>query len=268
MESSTFSFSISNVVTDAVDIYKNNKKTLLGLSVISAIISQVFSFIMNISNSRAPQLTPVSGLVTSLSFIIMLVVIYYSTKLWVAMQISVIDAIKNDEISISSSYKRAEESVWKFLRASLKIFLILFIPFILLISGMMPRFSLFMRVTFLIIGVVAIIFFGTKYAFGPFIRIVEPDNKKYLKASSTLVNRNFKEVVVILAIYWILLLPTFLNTQYGDVLFVNDSVKFILEKILLVIGVLYHPFQVSLLVRTYYELSESSERTQIVKNVT
>lgn len=250
-------FSLPEVIASAIDAYKNNKKHFLSISALSALISFITNLLSNAGNYIDLGTSPLLGFLGFIGFLFVFVGLYYTVRFMIAMQVSVLRIIDEQDISIRSSYDSASEYVWKVIGATIIVILILLVPYIIVGIGFIPAIPIYIRAIFGMAGVALVILLGSKFALASVSRVIRPNEKDYLRYSNNLSKSNVMNICLVMALYWIPGLLSFGCIKTIEALQATGMLKFTIERIPMIISIFYQPFQVALLVFTFIGLEKA-----------
>lgn len=253
--------SVVGVLRESANVYRNNFVLLLGLSLLSSLIGLFTSGVIKLEG------LPLMGFFRLIGMLIMIVGMYYGIKLGIAIQIAIRDIYIGKTTSVSSSYKEADKYIWKVLSASLKLMLMLVIPFIAVRSGMDTISSLIIKIPLILIGSISFVYLGVRNVFGPTIRVLKPDTKKYFKYSREIVKNNFLSVFVLISISWILVIFNFLFQSLMNTSTLTGILSIIIENIPMILGIIYRPFQAAILIIAFLELERETTNKETLEYI-
>ncbi|MHB1454667.1 MAG: hypothetical protein ACYCYM_12050 [Saccharofermentanales bacterium] len=244
------------VISEAAQLYKANYKLFLKISFFAFTISimitimNYFRNVLRISNYRLAMLF-------DLIFpVILLVLIYYSTKFSVALYAGISERLNDREADVKGILSIASEKVWRYIGVGLQLLLVLLVPFILVATAYFLVKNPVIK--YLLISVVFLIgaYFYTIYGFAPFMAIFEKDKVKNFVISKKMVKGDFLRTAVLMAVIpGIFLLPGFLFTNVlNDRTTLTPLTQLIGSSISNTIQIFVVPFTSALGVVLYYKL--------------
>ncbi len=249
----SIAFSIKNVLKESYIIYVNNFKMLMKISFMIFGVKILSSCITTLSFIGTGTMWDL--LILLFSFDMMLLSMFFHIKLSTTMILFISKRYKNIETNIRYNYIESKDLVWKYIRALLVYLLIILVPLFLVMLPFMLAVQGYIKWILIIIGVVLLIWFNTYYSLAPIIRVLVPEERKYMKYSRIIVRESFWKVLVLVMITFVPFLPDtiyrYYIVGYGNMSNIHNFIVSSLNSIILLFT---SPFMYTIFVLTYYKL--------------
>jgi len=246
---------IKGILSESIQVYKSNVGLLIILSILSFALAKVSGVLLNLKtipfvsdNMFLLAATSIVGL------IIAYVVIFYSIRVSVAIELAVRDLCEGKSVTVLESYKNAKGYAWQVFLTVLVLILMLTIPFLVIRSGLKMQLPFVMRVFMIIIGGVSLVFIGVKNGLAPITRVLAPEIGNHFWYSNKLVKGNFKEVLALFALSYIGFAINFALTNSIELSSIKTLNIILFEIVPAVITILFRPFQACIMVITFLRL--------------
>jgi len=188
------------VVKESLNLYKNNYKLLLKISLLSfliSIINTVFSYIRTVSGAGAAYLV--------ITLAISLIAAFFQAKLAVTMYICISNRYNGKTITFREAFEKSKKSVWTYI-GTIIIFILIMLPSVLFALGVLfTAKTEVLKYLLLLMVAVPSIYLVIIYEFAPLASVIEKGKKAeegkagYFKLSKRLVRNNFWRIALLMA---------------------------------------------------------------------
>jgi len=243
------------VIDEAIRIYKANYKLFLKITFfifLTEIFSAVINYFLKVFKYNSSILFLVLNM---LPFLIYIIVIYFATKLSVALYAGISERYKNNDIDFKGTLSIASEKIWRYIGVDLQLFLILVIPGLIVFISFFYVKNPFIKYVLVSVFSLVFIYLSTIYKFAPIITVFEKDKMKYFTMSKLMVKGDFIRVAFLTVFLpFTFSPPIFLYFYIFDRPQLNPLNSFIFTSINSMFHIFITPFTTLLVVVLYYKL--------------
>ena len=199
--------SVIEILKDTIKLYRENFKILFYLSLIIFFIKAVTTISSDLVNSTTSL--GLKAAYSFLSFIILILSYYFTTKVSIAIIISLSKIYHGEkDLGVRGVYKSTSEKIWGYIGMNILLGLIISLPLIGIINSLLYEKMLVQKLLLIVIFSIPTLYLYSKFGFAPILYVLDGGKKKYFKSSSILVKGNLWPVAMLtLAIFIMTMVP-------------------------------------------------------------
>jgi len=242
----------SEIVSQAINLYKENFWLLFKLNGIGVLITFITSNIVRLSNFIDSM--AIRMLVQLIGVAISYVGIYYSLRISVALVLTIRDRYFNQEAGIKSNYLKGKKHIWRYIGTILLIGLMLVVPVMIASFGFTSIKTLPLKIVVMLLGGIPFVYILVVYGFAVYVRIFRAEIKNNFAYSKSLVKGHFVEVLLISIVPIVLNVPNYVSQFFIDKRGLGAMARFLYDNVGVFVSLFTAPLVVGIFVITYLNL--------------
>lgn len=242
------SFKVSNIIKESILLYKNNFKLFISINLYIILIGLVLESLIvilvqnQISNVYNLQQEP-NFLIMKINLILICGLLYLSSRFVVVQVIAIRKRYILQDVEVKNVFKESRKYVWKFIRVSILLGLLLLVPMIVINLGDEFICDGLGKMVIIFILICTVVYIIVKCFFATSVSILNHEIKHCIIYSIKLVKKNFIKVLliyiftivftfvtVIISTLLVYCIKSFLGTIYSLILVycINAFIKLLL----------------------------------------